>query len=111
VKIAVCVKQVPEAGSARRIDPQTKRLDRSGEAALNAFDVNAVEEALRLKETTGDAEVVVLSMGPAGALDALRKALAMGADRATHWTARLQGYDAMIILADGRVLSTPGFGA
>ena len=82
MKIAVCVKQVPEAGSARRIDPQTKRLDRSGEAALNAFDVNAVEEALRLKEAQGDAEVVVVSMGPAGALDALRKALAMGADRA-----------------------------
>ena len=38
-------------------------------------------------------------------------AFAMGADRATHWTARLQGYDAMIILADGRVLSTPAFGA
>src|SRR5580765_5242520 len=82
VKIAVCVKEVPEAGGARRIDPATKRLDRSGEAALNAFDVNAVEEALRLKEAQGEAEVVVVSMGPAGALDALRKALAMGADRA-----------------------------
>ena len=62
--------------------PPTKRLDRSGEAALNAFDVNAVEEALRVKEATGDAEVVVLSLGPARALDSLRKALAMGADRA-----------------------------
>jgi len=82
VKIAVCVKEVPEAGGARRIDPATKRLDRSGEAALNAFDVNAVEEALRVKEATGDAEVVVLSVGPARALDSLRKALAMGADRA-----------------------------
>jgi electron transfer flavoprotein beta subunit len=82
VKIAVCVKQVPEPGSARRIDPQTMRLDRSGEAALNAFDVNAVEEALRLKEAEGEAEIVVFSMGPPGALDALRKALAMGADRA-----------------------------
>jgi electron transfer flavoprotein beta subunit len=82
VKIAVCVKEVPEAGGARRIDPATKRLDRSGEAALNAFDVNAVEEALRVKEATGDAEVVVLSLGPARALDSLRKALAMGADRA-----------------------------
>jgi electron transfer flavoprotein beta subunit len=82
VKSAVCVKQVPEAGSARRIDPQTKRLDRSGEQALNGFDVNAVEEALRLKEGQGEAEVVVVSMGPAGALDSLRKALAMGADRA-----------------------------
>jgi electron transfer flavoprotein beta subunit len=82
VKIAVCVKHVPEAGSARRIDPETKRLDRSGEGALNAFDVNAVEEALRLKEAQGEGEVVVVSLGPARALDSLRKALAMGADRA-----------------------------
>ena len=82
MKIAVCVKQVPEAGSTRRIDPQTKRLDRSGEGALNAFDVNAVEEALRLKEGRGDGEVVIVSIGPANAVDSLRKALAMGADRA-----------------------------
>ena len=82
MKIAVCVKEVPEAGAARRIDPQTKRLDRSGEGALNAFDVNAVEEALRLKERQGETEVVVVSLGPEGALDSLRKALAMGADRA-----------------------------
>jgi electron transfer flavoprotein beta subunit len=82
VKIAVCVKEVPEGGSARRIDEQTKRLDRSGERALNAFDVNAVEEALRLKEAAGEGDVIVLSLGPEGALDSLRKALAMGADRA-----------------------------
>jgi electron transfer flavoprotein beta subunit len=82
VKIAVCVKQVPEAGSAKRIDPQTKRLDRGGEAGLNAFDANAVEEALRIKENAGEGEVVLVSMGPARALEAMRKALAMGADRA-----------------------------
>ena len=81
MKIAVCVKQVPEAAH-RRLNPSTKRLDRSGEGALNAFDANAVEEALRLKETGGDGEVVVVSMGPEKAVDALRKALAMGADRA-----------------------------
>src|SRR3954463_10313608 len=81
MKIAVCVKQVPE-GTSLRIDPASKRLDRSGEGALNHFDANAVEEALRLKENAGDAEVVVVSLGPAGAADALRKALAMGADRA-----------------------------
>jgi electron transfer flavoprotein beta subunit len=80
MKIAVCVKQVPEGN--RRIDPETKRLDRSGEGALNPFDANAVEEALRLKEAVGDAEVVLVSMGPPNAQDALRKALAMGADRA-----------------------------
>jgi electron transfer flavoprotein beta subunit len=81
MKIVVCVKQVPDA-AARRIDPETKRLDRSGEGALNAFDVHAVEEALRLKEQTGEGEVVLLSMGPPKAQDAMRKALAMGADRA-----------------------------
>src|SRR5215211_5034907 len=81
MKIAVCVKQVPEA-QAKRIDPGTKRLDRSGEAALNAFDANAIEEALRVKESVGDGEVVLVSLGPEKALDALRKGLAMGADRA-----------------------------
>jgi electron transfer flavoprotein beta subunit len=80
MKIAVCVKQVPEG--TRRLDPQTKRLDRSNEGALNAFDAHAVEEALRLKERSAGAEVVLVSMGPANTMDALRKALAMGADRA-----------------------------
>jgi electron transfer flavoprotein beta subunit len=77
VKIAVCVKHVPEGHG--RIDPDSKRLDRSGEGMLNHFDANAVEEALRLK---GEGEVVVVSMGPEKAADSLRKALAMGADRA-----------------------------
>src|SRR5437660_5285997 len=80
MKIAVCVKQVPEG--SHRIDVDTKRLDRSAEGALNAFDAHAVEEALKLKESTGDGEVVLVSMGPPKAQDALRKALAMGADRA-----------------------------
>jgi electron transfer flavoprotein beta subunit len=82
MKIAVCVKEVPEAGPSRRIDPQTKRVDRSGERALNAFDLNAVEAALRVKEGAGDGEVVLVSMGPATALESIRKGLAMGADRA-----------------------------
>lgn len=81
MKIAVCVKQVPDATSVRRLDPSTNRLDRSGEGALNATDINAVEEALRIKEAQGG-EVVVVSFGPTKALDSLRKALAMGADRA-----------------------------
>jgi electron transfer flavoprotein beta subunit len=82
MKIAVCVKHVPDATVTKRIDPQTKRLDRSGEGALNPFDTQAVEEALRIKERDGDGEVVLVSMGPERALDSLRKALAMGADRA-----------------------------
>ena len=81
VKIAVCVKQVPDATSHKRLDAGSHRLDRSGEGVLNATDVNAVEEALRLKDAHGG-EVVVVSLGPEKAMESLRKALAMGADRA-----------------------------
>jgi electron transfer flavoprotein beta subunit len=82
VKIAVCVKQVPDASAPKRLDPQTKRLDRSVPGELNPFDLQAVEEALRIKEGSGEGEVVLVSMGPAQVAEGLRKALAMGADRA-----------------------------
>jgi electron transfer flavoprotein beta subunit len=83
MKIAVCAKAVPEGTAQRRIDPATKRLDRSGEGTLNQFDVHAVEEALKLRDEAGPeaAEVVIVSLGPERALEAMRKALAMGADR------------------------------
>jgi electron transfer flavoprotein beta subunit len=81
MKIAVCVKAVPDAASGRRIDPSTKRLDRSGELSISEWDTYAIEEALVLKEAAGEGEVVVVSLGPERAVDALRKALAMGADR------------------------------
>ena len=81
MKIAVCAKYVPEATAARRIDPSTKRLDRSGDGVLNPFDANAVEEALKLRDATGEGEVVIVSLGPEKALEAMRRALAMGADR------------------------------
>ena len=61
MRIAVCVKHVPEGHG--HLDPTSKRLDRSGEGALNHFDANAVEEALRLKGES-DTEVVVVSLGP-----------------------------------------------
>jgi len=88
------VKAVPDAAAGRRIDPSTKRLDRSGELAISDFDTYAVEEALKLKESSGEGEVVVVSMGPEKAMDALRKALAMGADRAVLVTdSALEGAD------------------
>ncbi len=96
MKIAVCVKAVPDAASGRRIDPSTNRLDRSGELAISDFDSYAVEEALKLKES-GEGEVVVVSMGPERAMDALRKALAMGADRAVLITdSALDGADLLV---------------
>jgi electron transfer flavoprotein beta subunit len=81
VKIAVCMKEVPDASAPRRLDPSTHRLDRSVEGALNDFDTHALEEALRVKDGDADTEVVVVSMGPERAAESLRKALAMGADR------------------------------
>jgi electron transfer flavoprotein beta subunit len=84
VKIAVCVKEVPDATAARRLDPATKRLDRSGEQTLNPFDSHAIEEALRLKEgpAGADSEVSVVCMGRDGAMRSLHKALSLGADKA-----------------------------
>ena len=81
MKIAVCVKHVPEGTTHARIDPATKRLNRSGEGAINAFDTHAVEEALKIKEAE-EGDVVVVTVGPQSAQDTVRKALAMGADSA-----------------------------
>src|SRR3954471_15953564 len=100
MKIAVCVKHVPEGSS--RIDPGSKRLDRSGEGALNHFDANAVEEALRLKGDS-ETEVVVVTLGPAKAADSLRKALAMGADRALQVSD--EGAAGSDLVATSRVLA------
>jgi electron transfer flavoprotein beta subunit len=87
LNIAVCVKEVPSATSARRLDPSTHRLDRSGDSELNPFDVHALEEAVRIREAGADvAEIVAVCMGPESAQRALTKALALGADRAVLLT-------------------------
>jgi electron transfer flavoprotein beta subunit len=75
------MKEVPDASATKRIDPETFRLDRTVEPALNEFDTHALEEELELKESTGETEVVVVSMGRERALETLRKGLAIGADR------------------------------
>jgi electron transfer flavoprotein beta subunit len=79
MKIAVCVKHVPDG--RLRVDQATKRLDRSGAGELNKVDTNAVEEALQLRGDT-DGEIVIISVGPPEAVESLRTALALGADRA-----------------------------
>jgi electron transfer flavoprotein alpha subunit len=83
VKIVVLVKQVPSPSHVK-LDPETKRLVREGvPLELNEFDVYALTEAIRLREKHGG-EVVAMTMGPPQAEEALRTALAMGADRAVH---------------------------
>lgn len=86
LKIAVLVKQVPDAAVHKRIDPSTGRLDRSGEKSLNPYDTHAIECAVALKEG-GDVEVdeiVAVTMGPESAVRALHKAVSLGADRSIH---------------------------
>ena len=84
MKIAVCVKEVPDPSSTRRIDPGSKRLDRTGDGVLNPHDAHALEEAARLKEGAAgaDAEIIAIAMAPEGGMRTLHKALSLGADRA-----------------------------
>jgi electron transfer flavoprotein beta subunit len=81
MKIAVCVKQVIDTEAEKKLDPTTWCVDRSVTSILNPYDEYAVEEALRIKEAHGG-EVVAVCMGPDKAEEAVRKALAMGADSA-----------------------------
>jgi electron transfer flavoprotein beta subunit len=88
LKIAVLVKEVPDAAVTKRIDPSTGRMDRSGEKNLNPYDTHAIEAAMQVKE--GGAvevdEIVAVTMGPESAVRALHKAVSLGADRSVHLT-------------------------
>jgi electron transfer flavoprotein beta subunit len=88
VKICVLVKEVPDAAVEKRIDPSTGRMDRSGEKNLNPFDTHAIEAAMQLREggQIDVDEIVAVTMGPASAERALRKAISLGADRAVQLT-------------------------
>lgn len=85
MKIIALVKQVPDTWGERVLDPQTGLLDReASDAIIDEINERALEVALRYKDDNKDAEVVALAVGPKGATDTLRKALAMGADSAVH---------------------------
>jgi len=82
MKIAVCIKRVPDSETRVKIAPDGKRIDEAGvKFVLNPYDEFAVEEALQRKEKAGAGEVVVICLGPAAAQETIRTALAMGADR------------------------------
>jgi electron transfer flavoprotein beta subunit len=84
MKIAVLVKHVPDPDATWSFAPDLT-LDRAAvEGRLSELDEYAVEQAVRLVEGGLDAEIVCVTVGPAGAADSLRKALAMGADSAVH---------------------------
>src|SRR5256714_2098645 len=84
MKIAVCIKRVPDSETRVKIASDGKSLDESGvKFVMNPYDEFAVEEALRRKEKagTGGGEVAILCLGPAAGQETIRTALAMGADR------------------------------
>ncbi|HXO85377.1 MAG TPA: electron transfer flavoprotein subunit beta/FixA family protein [Gemmatimonadales bacterium] len=82
MKIAVCIKRVPDSETRVKIGADGKSLDEAGvKFVMNPYDEFAVEEGLRRKEKAGAGDVVVLCLGPAAAQETIRTALAMGADR------------------------------
>lgn len=95
LKIVVTVKQIPDPNAPQKMTADN-RLDRSGEVVLDPGDEYGVEAGLKIKEAAGEAEVVLVSMGPPKAADAIRKGLSMGADRAILVTDEgLAGADAL----------------
>jgi electron transfer flavoprotein beta subunit len=85
MKILVPVKRVVDYNVKIRIKPDGSGVDLANvKMSMNPFDEIACEEAIRIKEKGGAAEVVVVSIGPAGAAETLRTGLAMGADRGIH---------------------------
>ena len=103
MNIVVCVKQVPDTWSERRLTESDSTLDReAADGVINELDEYAIEEGLRLSEANGG-EVTIVSVGPARATEIIRKALSMGADKAVHvLDDGLHGSDA---LATSRVLA------
>jgi electron transfer flavoprotein beta subunit len=86
MKLAVLVKEVPDTWGDRSIDPVTKRVVRGKDLVIDEINEKAVEAALLVKEANAPSTLTVVTMGAKSALDALRKALAMGADDAIHIT-------------------------
>lgn len=86
MKIVVCAKHVPDIQSDRGF-ASDGRVDRDrGDGTVNEVDENALEAARRIAEAApaGEVEVVVVTMGPAEAVDAVRRGLQIGADRGVH---------------------------
>jgi electron transfer flavoprotein beta subunit len=95
MKILVLIKQVPDTAADRHLDSRTGRVDRVGtELVLDEINEKAVEAALQLREKH-NGTVTVITMGPERAVEAIRRALAMGADEGIHLKDdRLTGADA-----------------
>jgi len=102
VKVVVCVKQIPDPAAPYSLEPGTGWLVRPGEQVLDDTDRYGVEVGLQIAQASGGS-VTLVSMGPAGNMQGLRQALAMGADKAVVIDdGGLRGSDA---LSTARVLA------
>ena len=100
MKIAVCIKRVPDTEMRFSIAADGKSLDQAGlKYDISDFDGYAVEVALRLNEKQGPGEVVVVAVGPDGVQETLRKAISMGAERGVQLKADTVPFDGMAIAA------------
>ncbi len=98
MKIAVCIKRVPDTELRFTIAADGQSLDSTGmKYEISTFDEYAVEAALRLNEAHGPGEVTVVGLGPAALGEQLRRAMSMGADRAIHLTADEVPFDGAAI--------------
>lgn len=96
MKIVVTVKQVPDPNGQQRLDTDDNTIARDGEVVLDPGDECGIEVGLQLKEAHGG-EVILASMGPERAREAIRRGLSMGADRGLLITSdELSGADALL---------------
>ena len=98
MKIAVCIKRVPDTEMRFGIAADGKSVDAAGlKYDISDFDGYAVEVGLRLNEKEGAGEVVVISLGPDGVQEQLRKAFSMGAERGVQLKTDTVPVDGMAI--------------
>src|SRR5258708_30160325 len=84
MKMYVCIKQIPDPNYVvSKLDPNTRLLVRCGVSlVLDPGDESTISAAIKLRDIIGNSELTAVSMGPTSSQEAMRRALAMGADRA-----------------------------
>ena len=103
MKIIVCIKQVLDTAAAIQVE-NGQIVSPGSPRIINPYDEFAIEEAVRIKEKKPDTEITLLTLGPEGFKDSIKKALAMGADKAVHlMDPRFDGLDSYAV---ARVLAS-----
>jgi electron transfer flavoprotein beta subunit len=109
VKSLVCLKQVPDTETQIKVNGEGTGIVTEGiKYIINPYDEFSVEEGLKLKEKFNEGEVVILSIGPDRATEAIRTALAMGADRGIHISDESLGQGDPLVTAQALAAAAKG---